>query len=90
MTDDNRKNLPDWPRLMPIAMAAAYYSMSENTFRLLGIVPIERGRKVLYDRRSLDIFADRMGGQPIDGVDAERAAVDQERAFLARRRNGRS
>lgn len=86
---DNRKNLPDWPRLMPIAMAAAYYSMSENTFRLLGITPIERGRKVLYDRRSLDIFADRISGQPIDGVDAERAAIDQERAFLARRRNGR-
>lgn len=86
-----RPALPDWPRLMSIDTAAAYFSLSVNTFRSLGIAPIEHGRRVLYDRRSLDIFADHMAGQPLTSGEAERAALDEERAFFAdreRKRNG--
>lgn len=72
---------------MSIEMAAAYLSVSPNTFRSLGIVPIERGRTVRYDRRSLDLYADRMSGQPLTPDERKREAETVERAFLERRRN---
>lgn len=84
----DRLALPDWPRWMPIDLAAAYLGVSANTFRGWGIVPIERGRRVLYDRRSLDAYADRESGQPLTDPERERAAKDVEEAFLARRRGG--
>jgi len=83
----DRIALPDWPRWMPIKLAAAYLSVSENTFRSFGIVPIEQGRCVRYDRRSLDLYADRMAGQPMTPAEVNRAAKDVESAFLERRRN---
>jgi hypothetical protein len=85
MTD--RTVLPDWPRWMTTKMAAAYLSVSENTFRGFGIVPIERGRSVRYDRRSLDLYADRMAGQPLSPEERESASKDVESAFLERRRH---
>jgi len=85
MTD--RASLPDWPRWMSVKLAAAYLSVSENTLRSFGIVPIEQGRCVRYDRRSLDLYADRVAGQPMTQAEGKRAAVDVENAFLERRRN---
>lgn len=62
-TSANAVSIPYWPRLMPVALAAKYLSMSHTMFRGLGIVPIEaNGRKVLYDRRSLDLYVDRLSG----------------------------
>lgn len=69
---------------MSIDMAARYFSVSVNTFRSWGLAPIEQGRRVLYDRRSLDIYADRLAGQPLVGADFERARSDVERDFLGR------
>lgn len=79
----SRVNLPDWPRLMPIDLAAAYLGISAGTFQTWGIAPTETpGRRVLYDRRSLDLFADRLAGQPLSADDMTRAASDEERAFF--------
>lgn len=86
MTD--RASLPDWPRLMSIELAASYMGLSANTFRNLDIVPLNVGKRVLYDRRSLDIYADRLAGQPLTGDDRDRAASDVEAAFFARRKRG--
>lgn len=84
----DRVTLPDWPRLMSIDMAAAYFSVSVNTFRSWGICPVEQGRRVLYCRHSLDRFADHLAGQPLAQTDQKAAASDVERAFLDRRRRG--
>lgn len=82
----DRSALPDWPELMSVDMAAAYFSVSPNTFRSFGISAIERGRRVLYDRHDLDRYADRLSGQPLTASDRERVAVDIEREFFERRR----
>lgn len=84
---DSRVTLPDWPRWMPIKLAAAYLSVSENTFRGFGIVPVEHGRCVRYDRRKLDLFADRMAGQPLNDRERALASKDVESAFLERRKS---
>lgn len=55
---------PDWPRLMSIKDAAEYLGVSVNTFRALGICPLNIGRRVVYDRRSLDLYADQLSGHP--------------------------
>ncbi len=83
-----RAALPDWPRLMPLDTAAAYFGVSANTFRSLGIVPRNIGARVLFDRRDLDLFADRLGNQPLAADDRQRAMDNVERAFLDRRRRG--
>lgn len=73
------------PRLMSCDMAAQYLGVSVNTFRSLSIVPLNIGRRVLWDKRSLDIYVDRLGGQPLALDDRERAIADVERSFLERR-----
>lgn len=84
----NAGALPDWPKLMSLNMAASYFSVSVNTFRSLGIVPIEIGRRVLFDRASLDSYAARRAGQPLDAADRKSAMDDVERRFLERRGRG--
>lgn len=74
--------MPNWPKLMSLELAASYFSISPNTFRGLGIVPIEIGRRVLYDRESLDIYAAQLAGQPLSGDEIARAQSDEERAFF--------
>lgn len=86
MTD--RASLPDWPRLMAAELAADYLGVSASTFRTLGIVPLNIGRRVLWDRVSLDIYVDRISGQPLSEDATERAAAEQERAFLAKFNRG--
>lgn len=81
----DRVALPDWPRLMSVELAASYLGVSASTFRTWGVAPVEApGRRVLYDKRSLDIFADRLAGQPLGTSDRARASNDVEAKFLKR------
>jgi hypothetical protein len=79
-----RVGLPDWPRLMPLSLACAYFGVCPNTFRRLDIEPRRIGRRVLWDRRDLDRYVDQMTGEPLDPRDDALAAKDVERRFLAR------
>lgn len=81
-----RLDLPDWPRLMSEDLAARYLSIGATTLRLNGPNPCRMGRRVLYDRRDLDRWADRLGGQPLTVQEQAREASDVERRFLAKRR----
>lgn len=83
-----RSALPDWPRLMSVELAAAYFSVSVNTFRSWGIPPLEQGRRVLYDRRNLDRYADHLAGYPLTGQEQRLEASEVERRFLGRRKRG--
>lgn len=59
------EQMPDWPRLMPRLLAAAYVGISPSHFD--GHCPIEpilwAGKK-LWDRRALDEWIDRKGARP--------------------------
>jgi hypothetical protein len=62
-----RIELPDWPRLMSVKLAAAYVGLSEATLKEIGPPPVElEKRRVLYDIKALDAWADRLSGQPLD------------------------
>lgn len=86
MTRPERIVLPGWPRLMSIDFAAAYLSRSESVIRERGPTPKRDGRSVLYDKRDLDRWADRLGGQPLDERQEEEEASDVEARFLEKRR----
>ena len=49
------------PRLLSIELAAAYLGVSATTFRLIAphLHPLRCGRRVLYDRLTLDDYIDR-------------------------------
>lgn len=81
----DRAALPDWPRLMNVEMAALYLSRSPSTIRTRGPMPKRDGRSVLYDRRDLDRWADRLGGQPLDARAQQEEAAEVERRFLESR-----
>lgn len=81
---------PDWPRLMAEADAAAYLSIGVTTLRELGPAPKPLGRRRLWDRLDLDRFADALGGQPLEGADAEAHGRQVERQFLEARSNRRT
>lgn len=58
-----------WPRLMDVELAAAYISMAPATLRNrisrraenpFPVKPKRAGRKVLFDRRDLDAYADSL------------------------------
>lgn len=85
MSQAERLALPDWPRLMPIEMAASYLSRSATVIRERGPAPKRDGRSVLYDRRDLDRWADNLGGQPLDDAAEREEAAEVERQFLERR-----
>lgn len=89
MSAADRSTLPDWPRLMSQPIAAAYLSVSENKLREQGPKPKPWGGRILYDRKDLDRFADRLEGQPLDtAAEADEAASIEER-FLENRKRGR-
>jgi len=50
--------LPDWPRLLSRPLAAAYVGVSTGTLALVPVNPVRIGRRILYDRLSLDAFVD--------------------------------
>ena len=80
-----RPTLPDWPRLMSEPLAADYLSISATKLRANGPKPKRWDGRILYDRRDLDRFADRLDGQPLDSDDARDEAGEVERRFLERR-----
>jgi hypothetical protein len=82
----SRAALPDWPRLMPIELAARYLSRSPTVLRERGPKPKRDGRSVLYDKKDLDRWADRLGDQPVSEPELPDAAADEERRFFERRR----
>jgi len=82
----NREHLPHWPRLMSETMAARYVGIGTSTLREVGPEPKRIGRRVLYDIRDLDRWADRLGGQPLADSDAKAEAARIEAQFLERRR----
>ena len=54
-------DLPDWPRLLSRAQAAAYCSVSPNSFDTYftpHLTEIRLGRAVRYDRNALDLRID--------------------------------
>lgn len=67
----NAEHLPDWPRLLNKELAAAYIGVSIGKLDKLPISPVRIGSRVVYDRRSLDRWADNLGGhaQPDDPLD---------------------
>lgn len=62
----DRQTLPDWPRLMREAMAAAYVGISASMLRAHGPKPKKIGGCAVWDRHDLDRWADALGGQPLD------------------------
>jgi hypothetical protein len=74
------RGMPDWPRLMPEEMAAAYVGVSLSQFRReqakgLWPKPKTRGARLnTYDRKELDDAVDRLDGDvndPAPDYDAE-------------------
>ena len=81
-----RPDLPDWPRLMGVHLASAYLGLSATTLRDKGPAPKPFGKRRLYDRRDLDRWADRLGGQPLPVQEQCEEASEAERRFLEKRR----
>jgi len=61
--------IQQWPRLMDLPTAAAYIGMAEKTLRNrisrkaeepFEVKPKRRGRKVLFDKKQLDAYADSL------------------------------
>jgi hypothetical protein len=89
--------MPDWPRLMNEADAAAYLSIGTTKLRAEGPRPKTWGGRTLWDRRDLDRFADALGAGSValDEQDAAAQSKDVERQFIERRKkkgtdNGRT
>jgi len=64
-------DLPDWPRLMRLPVAAAYCSVSQTHFLSnFTIAPLRIGGAVLWDRAELDIYISNLkeidSGNPED------------------------
>lgn len=74
--DMERAFLPDWPRLMNVELAAAYLGIGASTLRETGPIPKRNGRRVLYDRKDLDRWADALGGQPLDADERDAEGGD--------------
>ncbi len=58
--------LPDFPRRMHAALAAAYLGIGESTLRegagTRYPAPVRDGTRVLWDRKALDLWADQHAG----------------------------
>ncbi|MBB5725027.1 hypothetical protein FHS97_000935 [Sphingomonas endophytica] len=75
-----------WPRLLSVELAAQYLSLSMSTLRAAGPEPKRHGRRVLYDIRDLDRWADRLDGQPLDEREEEEEAAAFEKRWMDKRR----
>jgi hypothetical protein len=71
---------------MSESLAAAYLSIGKPTLREHGPEPVRVGRRVLYDRKALDRWADNLGGQPLTIEEEAAETREAERRFLERRR----
>lgn len=78
-------NCPDWPRWLSREQAAQYVGRSVNQFMAevdadLWPRPKTSGRRVLFDRKLLDLASDRQSGI----ADAASAGSKPEAGVLAR------
>jgi hypothetical protein len=84
MNDPARITLPNWPRLMPLPLAAAYLGIGQTTLRKSGLEPKRIGARIVYDRTDLDRWADSLSGQPLDAIEREAEADDIGRRISER------
>jgi hypothetical protein len=68
--------LPDWPRLMPVDLAAKYVGIGSTMLRESGPQPKRLGKRVLYDRQDLDRWVDGLDGQPLNPREREEESDD--------------
>lgn len=76
-------DLPHWPRLMKLALAARYCSMSVNTFKLrCPVSPVDFGDKRLevYDIRDLDDWIETRKNSAVGLTSAGDALAEFKRA----------
>lgn len=59
--------LPGWPRLLSVELAAAYIGQSPNVLDRLGITFHKVGSRRMYDRADLDRWVDDLAGHSQDG-----------------------
>jgi hypothetical protein len=58
------QRLPNWPRGMPLDLAAAYCGISGGLLRAIGPQPVRIGQKrKVWLREDLDAWLDRMAGK---------------------------
>jgi hypothetical protein len=81
-----RFDLPDWPRLMSVELAACYLGIGKTTLEEKGPAPKSIGRRVVYDRNDLDRWADALSGQPLGEVEIAQESKQVERNWRERRR----
>jgi len=60
--------MPGWPRLRP-DMAAAYLGLGRSTLESLDIPRVKAKSLMLYDRHTLDGYADRLSGRSVSEQD---------------------
>lgn len=80
-----RQMLAAWPRLMSEDLAARYLSIGTTTLREKGPKAKRHGRRVLYDIRDLDRWADALDGQPLDDAGRAKEVEEERRRFMERR-----
>lgn len=75
------------PRLMGEAEAARYLSIGTTTLRKHGPQAKRLGRRILYDVRDLDRWADALDGQPLTDQQQQAEAEEVERKWREGRQN---
>lgn len=73
------------PRLMSEGEAARYLSIGTTTLRTQGPKPKRLGRRVLYDLRDLDRWADALGDQPLTTAQEAEESAEVERRWREKR-----
>ena len=76
------------PRLMSEHEAARYLSIGTTMLRKHGPQAKRLGRRILYDVRDLDRWADALGDQPLTDPEQEAEAREVERRFLEQMARG--
>ncbi|MDO1560376.1 hypothetical protein Q0812_13155 [Brevundimonas sp. 2R-24] len=98
MTPAVERVLPNWPALLDCETAAAYCSMSDETFKAFaaarGVRPVETGHRLLRWRRvdldrMIDSLPARVKGPANDGGQVDLRDPAEEALRMVQRRAGR-
>jgi len=84
MVDEIRPTPARWGRLLTESAAAEYLAIGRTFLRDKGPKPKSIGRRVVYDIRDLDRWADRLNDQPLDTKEHQDEAAEVERRILER------
>jgi hypothetical protein len=84
--------LPDWPALMDTALAAAYCSMSEASFRFVArrrdVKPVDTGLSLVrWRRKDLDGLIDSLPGRGANSAPVVDVEIDPAETALRRARD---